>query len=179
MTKQSVPGSKPASIRSVRGSIKDVKFPPIKSNVRKAQAALPTDVITFSEPPSTHWFLKGSEIKLEVASSFPYEGFPLCCGAAIISGFSGYANDTNARRRIRHSITRAIQERKGMLLAIVNHTQVANNFHKALEAEGFEFVYQTTNPNHSDMSVLHLMALNLSKNLYDKNKLAYKNHTIS
>lgn len=88
--------------------------------------------------------------------------WPGCCGASIVSSF-GYSNTKKFETEIRHQILATINQRRGMISAIINQVQVAAKFDKVLQRLGFQCISGSTNPNHSDASQIYLYVKVLGK----------------
>lgn len=96
-----------------------------------------------------------------------YNPWVSCCGAAYVSSFyrkQGRHDDEKGLKLYKSDLIASLEEQKkqaikcriGMLMAIVNHTQVDIGAAEALEAAGFKLIDAATNPNHSNQSSIYL-----------------------
>lgn len=104
--------------------------------------------------------LKFEKSEVNYGSTLIYEPYPMCCGAAILYNF--YASSPQAYEKlIAPSIARAVVEKKGMLMGIINETQAQSGAKKALEKFGFTCVFAASNPNHNDNTTIYMYIKNL------------------
>lgn len=86
-------------------------------------------------------------------------GFPMCCGAQIITGF--YNQDYHIVEEVAAAKRNAVQAKAGLILAILNNDQMK---HKGLlEHQGFVQVASSGNPVHSNNTVINLFVCAIGK----------------
>lgn len=112
-------------------------------------------------------FMSAEKITNKPFSSIPeiykptlsYTGFPLCCGAGIISGFSSirkefgkYKPDQILDLEMAAVLRTAARNRHGLVFAIVTQAQMQArpSLHDALLKAGFQATARSGNPNHGN-----------------------------
>ena len=95
------------------------------------------------------------------------QDYPMCCGASMITGM-GYDNKI-FKKDLPYLVDRAATLKKGMVVVIINHNQVAGGFDKILEQHGFIIANDgVTNPVHSDATSIYLYTKLIGKETVDK-----------
>lgn len=92
--------------------------------------------------------------------------YPMCCGALILYGFPSCPK--NFEKDMNYYIAQGARQQKGMLCAIINHTQAAYGHDKVLQKLGFTFNQGGTNPTHDDQSKIFMYTKIIGKHTVDE-----------
>lgn len=130
---------------------------------------------TTPAPASTaHVFGAGVEIHKPFAVLSDY---PHCCGAGIINGL-GYDSKI-FKKDVPYLVRQAQTMRKGLVLCIINHTQVNAGFDKILEQNDFVRSNDgVTNPVHGDATSVYLYSKLIGAKTIAKDGVAVTNKGI-